>query len=269
MPWIARGLRHGIVTTSYPRRPDGYDKGFRGAVVALNESSDSEGNASDTAGLVELCPTGAIAVSDTPAAVVQVDRGRCILCGRCVAIRPDRFAFEPAVEVAALSRRALIVPQSLGTEADIGAVRAALYHRVRALRRSVHIRHVDAGSDGAEEVEIAALTGPIYDIQRLGMYFTATPRHADVLLATGVGTAGMVEELKRTFEAMPDPKVVIAAGTDAASGGLVGPTYSAGAGIGTVLPVDVLIPGSPPSPFSLLHGLLVAVGLLPDRGGAK
>jgi Ni,Fe-hydrogenase III small subunit/ferredoxin len=263
MPWVTRGLREGIVTTPYPRRPDGYGEGFRGAITVVEPSPGSGQGERDATGLARLCPTGAILVGDGSSHGVQVDRGRCIVCGRCVAARPDLFSFTPDTEVAEVSRRRLVVPPDSGGDEDVEAVRADLSRRVRSLRRSVHIRHVDGGSDGAEEAEIAALTSPIYDIQRLGMFFTATPRHADVLLVSGVGTAGMAAELRRTFEAMPDPKVVVAAGTDAVSGGLVGPTYASGAGIDAVLPVDVFVPGSPPSPFSLLHGLLLAVGMLP------
>ena len=137
-----------------------------------------------------------------------------------------------------------------------------LAERTRALRRSVHIRHVDSGSDGTEEWEIAALTNPIYDIQRLGIFFTASPRHADVLLVTGVGSPAMLGPLRRTFEAMPDPKIVIAAGVDAISGGLIGDSYAAAGGIAGAVPVDVFIPGAPPSPFALLYGILLGLGRL-------
>jgi Ni,Fe-hydrogenase III small subunit len=168
--------------------------------------------------------------------------------------------------VASIHRQSLVIDTDL--EEDSGAVaalRAELARRTRGLRRSVHIRHVDVGSDGSDEWEIAALSNPVYDIHRLGIFFTASPRHADILLATGVGSAGMVGPLRRTFESMPDPRVVIAAGTDAISGGLVHRTYATSGGIGASLPVDVWIPGSPPSPFSLLHGILLALGLVSER----
>ena len=126
-------------------------------------------------------------------------------------------------------------------------------------RRSIHIRHVDAGSDGAIEHEIAALLSPYYDMQRLGLFFTASPRHADVLLVTGPVTRPMVEPLRVTYEAMPDPRIVVAAGTDACSGGIwAGPEVLGG--VDRVLPVDVYIPGDPPPPIALLHGLLLATG---------
>ena len=158
------------------------------------------------------------------------------------------------------------MPEVIENDEELARLRAGLRARVRALRRSVHVRHVDAGSDGSEEWEVAALTNPVYDVQRLGIFFTASPRHADMLLVTGAGTAAMTEPLRATYEAMPGPKVVLAAGTDAISGGLVSPSYATGDGISSSVPVDVYVPGSPPSPFSLLHGILLAVGVLPERG---
>lgn len=265
MPWVLRGLREGVVTTGYPRRRDDYGPGFRGAISVLAPADHGAQTSSGTDDLAPLCPTGAILVDEGRRPPVQVDGGRCILCGRCVEARPERFAFVPDVEVARPAPATLEVACLPESDEELRAARVALARRVRALRRSIHIRHVDAGSDGAEEAEIAALTGPIYDIQRLGMFFTATPRHADILLVTGVGAAGMVEELRRTFEAMPGPKVVVAVGTDAISGGMVGHSYASAGGIGSLLAADVVVPGSPPSPFSLLHGLLLAVGLLPAR----
>jgi Ni,Fe-hydrogenase III small subunit/ferredoxin len=271
MVWILRGLRDGIVTTRYPRRPDGYGSGFRGTVSVRAGTAGAPSDARAGRGVADLCPTGAIGrVTDAAGhGRVTVDRGRCILCGRCVDRRSDLFAFAPDTEVAELDRSALVVPHIHEDEDALDRLRLELDRRVKALRRSIHIRHVDCGSDGSEEWEINALGNPIYDVQRLGIYFTATPRHADILLATGVGTAGMVGPVRRTLEAMPDPKVVIAVGTDATSGGLVHPTYASGSGLGSILPVDVWVPGSPPSPFSILHGILLAIGLLPAGASAK
>jgi Ni,Fe-hydrogenase III small subunit len=163
------------------------------------------------------------------------------------------------------------VPEAAEDDLGLETLRSELARRVRALRRSVHVRHVDAGSDGADEWEVAALTNPIYDVQRLGIFFTASPKHADVLLVTGVGSAGMLGPLRHTFEVMPDPKVVVAAGVDAISGGLLGVGYASRGGIGDAVPVDVFVPGAPPTPFGLLHGILMAVGLLPTavRGGSQ
>jgi Ni,Fe-hydrogenase III small subunit len=129
----------------------------------------------------------------------------------------------------------------------------------RPFRRSIHIRHVDAGSDGAVEQEIAALLNPYYDMHRLGLFFTASPRHADMLLVTGAVTRPMVDPLRATYDAMPDPRIVVAAGTDACSGGIWTGDEVLG-GVDRVLSVDVYIPGDPPTPIALLHGLLLAAG---------
>ena len=256
MAWVLRGLREGIVTSHYPRRPDDYGDGYRASVTVVDPSSARSDK--ETEKLAALCPTGAIHSDDR----LRVDRGGCIVCGRCVEAAPDRFRFDHSPELSTLGRQALVVPRD--DDDGLAEVRRALAARVRALRRSIHVRHVDAGSDGAEEWEVSALRNPVYDVQRLGIFFTATPRHADVLLVTGVGTAGMAGPLRRTFDAMPDPKVVIAAGTDAVSGGLVHPSYATGPGVGSIVPVDVWVPGSPPSPFGLLHGILVGIGLLTE-----
>ena len=240
--WVLRGLRDGVVTTRWPARPDDYASAWRGPVTLA---------ASATAPDIP-CPTGAIAGG-------RVDQGKCILCGRCVAQRPDVFAWSAGPGTPVLTRRQLELPAE--TDESIAAVRAQLARRTAALRRSVHVRHVDAGSDGSEEWEVQALLGPVYDVHRLGIFFTASPRHADVLLVTGVGARGMAGPLRTTYEGMPDPKVVIAAGTDAVSGGLlVGSTP----GIEATVPVDIWLSGSPPTPFCLLGALLVAVGKLAD-----
>ncbi len=260
MPWIPRGLREGIVTSRYPRRADGYEWGFRGAVV-VHPSPEEDRR---IAWAAEACPTDAISVA-APGAP-RLDRGRCILCGRCAELCPEVFRFAPDFETSTPRREALVVPDAEDDESAVERTRADLGRRVKALRRSVHVRHVDAGSDGAEEWEVAALTNPVYDVQRLGIYFTASPRHADLLLATGVGAAGMLGALRETYDVMPEPKAVIAAGVDAISGGLLADSSVAQGGLADSVPVDVFVPGSPPTPFGLLHGILFAVGLLPRRG---
>lgn len=241
--WVLRGLR-GVVTTRWPGRPDPYAETWCGPATVVG--------ADDSAGLAELCPTGAIGHRGGE---LVLDQGRCVLCGRCVKERPDLFAWSAGIESAALRRTGLIVPPETGQ--NLAFVRAALAGKTSALRRSVHLRHVDAGSDGSEEKEIAALLNPIYDIHRLGVFFTASPRHADVLLVTGAGAHGMAEPLRRTYDGMPDPKIVIAVGTDAISGGMLGT-----GGVGDVVPIDVWVPGSPPPPFAILHALLLGIGRL-------
>ena len=297
-PWVLRGLRNGVVTTRWPARPDPYASGWRGPATVLDPAA---GEGAD--GLEGLCPTGAISTQPDGAGPdgaerdgtqpdgaerdgaerdgaerdgaerdgaeradrgrVRLDQGKCILCGRCVGARPDVFGWSTGPGAAALTRGGLVVPEIPGTAENLAAIRDGLRARTAALQRSVHLRHVDAGSDGAEEQEIYALLGPVYDVHRLGIFFTASPRHADVLLVTGAGARGMIAPLRRTFDGMPDPKIVIAVGTDAVSGGLVSPSYATTGGVSDTVGVDVWLPGSPPSPFSILHALLLALGRLP------
>jgi Ni,Fe-hydrogenase III small subunit/ferredoxin len=258
--WILRGLRDGVVTTRWPARPDPCAAAVRGPATVLDgRPADADER------LDRLCPTGAI--SRVNGAAVRLDQGKCVQCGRCVAARPDVFGWSEGPAAAALSRDGLLVPEVQETPERLAALRDGLRTRTAALRRSVHLRHVDAGSDGTEEWEILALLNPVYDVHRLGVFLTASPRHADILLVTGAGARGMTEPLRRTYDAMPEPKIVIAVGTDAVSGGLAGPSYAVTSGIGTAVPVDIWLPGSPPTPFSILHALLLAVGRLPDASG--
>jgi Ni,Fe-hydrogenase III small subunit/ferredoxin len=258
LAWIPRGLRQGVVTTAYPRRREVPPDGFHGPVAVLDGiGADRE--------LEWCCPAGAIAVGDDGR--LTLDRGRCIQCGECVRVAPHRFAYEHRFETAARRRGALIVGGD-GDDGDPEPTRATLAAQARALGRSIHVRHIDTGSDGAEEWEIQALWNPYYDIQRLGFFLTAAPRHADILLATGVVTAAMREPLARTWAVMPEPKALIAVGTDACSGGLSAPDGDGegAGGIDSVLGVDVYVPGSPPPPIAILDALLLAVGILGREG---
>jgi Ni,Fe-hydrogenase III small subunit len=109
------------------------------------------------------------------------------------------------------------------------------------------------------------LTSPYYDIHRLGIFFTASPRHADLLLVTGPITRAMEGPLLRTYEAMPDPRLVVAVGACACSGGIFGPSALTHGGLSEVLPVDAFIPGCPPAPLTLIHGLLLTLGRVEQR----
>ncbi len=254
--WALRGLRDGVLTTRWPARPDQYAAATRGPATIT--AAPDRASRDD---LAALCPAGAISADQ--AGRVRVDQGSCILCGRCVQLRPDVFGWSAGPGIAALTRAGLVVPAAEESPEALAAVADALRARTRVLRRSVHLRHVDAGSDGSEEWEIMALLNPVYDIHRLGIFFTASPRHADVLLVTGAGANGMADPLRETYEAMPSPKLIIAVGTDAVSGGIISPSYATSGGIGNIVPVDVWLPGSPPSPFAILSALLLALGRLP------
>jgi len=124
------------------------------------------------------------------------------------------------------------------------------------LGRSLSIRHVDAGSCNGCELEIHALSNAFYDLERLGLRFVASPRHADVLMVTGPVTQNMRQALLRTYDAMPDPKWVVAIGTCAADGGVFAGSYAVAGSIKDVVPVDLHIRGCPPSPTQILRGLI-------------
>ena len=130
---------------------------------------------------------------------------------------------------------------------------------VRTLGRALAIRHVDAGSCNGCELEIHALLNPYYNLEGLGIRFVASPRHADMLLVTGPVSRHMAEALRRTYDATPDPKLVVAAGGCACTGGIFGESYASLGRVGNVIPVNVEIPGCPPTPTALLQGILAAI----------
>jgi Ni,Fe-hydrogenase III small subunit len=138
---------------------------------------------------------------------------------------------------------------------------------VRTLGRALTIRHVDAGSCNGCELEIHALGNPYYNIEGLGIKFVASPRHADLLLVTGPVSKHMAIALRRTYDATPDPKLVVAAGDCACTGGIFGESYASLGRIANVIPVDVQISGCPPTPTALLAGILAAItkGASADR----
>ena len=159
-----------------------------------------------------------------------------------------------------LALRAGIVTEPAAASGDLEVLGARLGDEVhRLFGRSLHIRQVDAGSCNGCELEISGLTGPHYDLERFGLHFVASPRHADCLLVTGPVTRNMEEALRRTWDATPDPKIVIAAGDCARDGGIFAGSYAVVGGVGAVIPVDAIIPGCPPSPRALLSGLLAAI----------
>jgi Ni,Fe-hydrogenase III small subunit len=151
------------------------------------------------------------------------------------------------------------------SEAALAELARAVDRAARTrLGRSLSIRQVDAGSCNGCELEIHALNNAFYDIERFGLRFVASPRHADVLMVTGPVTRNMREALERTFNATPDPKWVVAVGRCAADGGVFAGSYAVAGGVNDIIPVDLHIAGCPPSPTELLKGLLA---LLEATGG--
>jgi Ni,Fe-hydrogenase III small subunit len=144
-------------------------------------------------------------------------------------------------------------------------IRAALQSRIRqVLGRALCIRQIDAGSCNGCELEIHALNNPIYNVEALGLRFVASPRHADLLLVTGPVAKNMEAALRRTYEATPDPKLVVAVGECGCNGGVFGEGYASLGRVANVIPVDVIVPGCPPSPSRILAGILTAISRPPQ-----
>src|SRR5512145_729223 len=135
----------------------------------------------------------------------------------------------------------------------------------RLLGHSLAIREVDAGSCNGCEVEITALSGPVYDSERFGIHFVASPRHADMLLVTGPVTRNMELPLRKTYEATPDPKLVVAVGDCAQTCGVFKGSYAVAGSVADVIPVDVFVSGCPPEPIDILRGILAALDRLPKH----
>ncbi len=151
-------------------------------------------------------------------------------------------------------------------EDEIEIMGQRLNRKIRNIfRRSLSIREVDAGSCNACEVEVTALSNPIYDMERFGIHIVASPRHADMLLVTGPVTRNMELALLKTYNATPEPKLVVAMGSCACNGGIFGETYASGGGVDRFMHVDVYIPGCPPRPQAVIFGLMVAVDKLDQK----
>ncbi|HEY2013294.1 MAG TPA: NADH-quinone oxidoreductase subunit NuoB [Bryobacteraceae bacterium] len=265
---LEQTLRVGTVTRAYPDRAAAVSENARGA------PEFDFANWRDARPAADACPTAAIAVSDHgDSRRVTVDYGLCIFCGECAAA-DSSVTITPKFELAAAKRGDLAVRADYnlnahGAHERLIAIESPL-ETGRKLQREIHrvfgrslaIREVDAGSCNGCELEVVALNNPVYDIERFGIHFVASPRHADMLLVTGPVTRNMELALRKTYDATPDPKLVVAVGACGISGGLFGTNYATCGGVDRVVPVDVYIPGCPPRPEALLYGLLLAVGRL-------
>jgi Ni,Fe-hydrogenase III small subunit/NAD-dependent dihydropyrimidine dehydrogenase PreA subunit len=272
---IAKSLKAGILTEPQPfvaRPPFGFPVIDFGKCTACDECA-------------RACPTGALRVEapDASRLKLSLSYAACIQCRECVSACPEEAVSAGRdFEVAAytrdqLTRTALFEIDGAGravfqgVEAQpgpsLGECAAHLRERIRGrYGRSLHVRQVDAGSCNGCELEISATTNPVFDLERFGIHFVASPRHADLLLVTGPVTRNMEIALRKTYEATPEPRVVVAVGACGCSGGIFGEgTYAAVGGVDRVLPVDVYVPGCPPRPHAILNALLVAMGVREAR----
>ncbi|MCL4441570.1 MAG: hypothetical protein M1609_13565 [Firmicutes bacterium] len=247
--WVIRGLATGVVTTRYPFNTEHVPGSLSIAPVMAGKRCLPDCNE-----CIKVCYTGAIKKSLLSTGAFEIDYARCVFCLRCIEVCPGKvICAEKKIELA-------ITRNSWAGN----SVKTVKENKVgRYFRRSLHIRHVDAGACEACLSEINALSNPYYDLHRLGFFFVNSPRHADALLVSGSVTENMKEALVKTYQAMPGPKLVIATGACAAGGWLAGQNYACSRKLDSILQVNISIPGCPPSPLTLLHGLLLAVGREP------
>ncbi|MGA8151392.1 MAG: NADH-quinone oxidoreductase subunit NuoB [Terriglobales bacterium] len=278
---LQKTVSTGTVTANYPAEPAKISDRFRG-----RPSFDFD-KWKDARPAAEVCPTGAISLSDKgDSRKITVDYGLCVFCGLCAdASSEQAVRITQEFELATSDRRNLLLTaeytlnadrthrglrkvdlKSVNVEPDVDTLGKKARETIqKILGRSLAIREVDAGSCNGCELEIVALNNPIHDIERFGIQFVASPRHADMLLVTGPVTRNMELALLKTYRAMAEPKVVVAVGACGISGGIFGDNYASLGGVDKILPVDVYIPGCPPRPQALLHGILLAIGRLAER----
>jgi Ni,Fe-hydrogenase III small subunit/formate hydrogenlyase subunit 6/NADH:ubiquinone oxidoreductase subunit I len=283
---LGKSLSTGVVTTNYPAVPPEISPRARG-----KPEIDWE-NWRDARPATAVCPTGAISYQDAKEQRrAKLDLSKCIFCGLCAEV-DKTIRMTNVCECAACRREELVsgatyilkpdgshekmasaqlpnLPVQEGKSLEI--IGQQIRERANKMfGRSLHIREVDAGSCNGCEIEIVNLNSPIYDIERFGIHFVASPRHADMLLVTGPVTRNMELALKKTYNAAPDPRIVVAVGACGCSGGIFGQNYATCGGVDSVVPVDVFIPGCPPNPYALLQGILLAMGRIqPKRSGRK
>ncbi len=197
----------------------------------------------------EVCPTDAITLSP-----VALDMGKCIFCGECEWVCPSKkIVFTPNYRTYSNRRESLTVTENGGGGIVAEAVRAEI---VKIFSRSVRLRQVSAGGCNACENELNATLNPNFDMARYGIDFVASPRHADGLVLTGPITENMAEALEITYEAMPEPKFIVAVGACAISGGVFAPSHEIERSFLERRPPDLFVPGCPPHPLTFVNGIL-------------
>lgn len=255
--WTLFGLQHGKATTDWPQGTDDGQTGVLG-MPRFNPDNCQDG----CERCAEVCLPQAIRLEPEGPEKLAVDYGRCVTCQLCVEACPTgAFTASPDWAFGVRSREDLKwarVAASAAGQTLAGEIR-------RVFGRSLHVRHVDAGSCNGCESELQALNNPFYNLHRFGVFFTPSPRFADLLLVTGPVTYAMRGPLRAAYEGMPSPKFVMAVGTCAVSGGTNGGGYTCGNGVDEELPVDVYLPGCPPNPAAIIHALLMLLQRAPQR----
>ncbi len=232
----------GYKTTKYPKAEVKLVERYRG-LPDVNQDAPAELIAKCAAG----CPQDAIDVDQK-----LVDMGRCVFCGACERISEGKFvSFTNSFETSTSVREHLLTGGELPALAD-----HSKQHFKKLFGRSLQLRQVSAAGCNACEADLNVLATPFFDLSRFGINFVASPRHSDGVVVTGPISKNMKSALMTTYNAIPAPKVVVAVGACAISGGPFAGSPEVSIGLDSILPVDLYIPGCPPHPMSNLHGLL-------------
>ena len=215
--------------------------------------------------ITDACPTSALTRENSDGrTLLTLDYGECTGCGRCFEPGHGAVAIASRLAVCGVSRERLVRHWNAETGEELTSKHKAKPEIAdeirRILGRALNIRQVDAGSCNGCEAEIVALQNPYYDLERFGVHFVASPKHADMLLVTGPVTRNMTEALKQTYAATPSPKLVVAVGACGISGGIFAGRHAVIGSVDSVIPVDAYIPGCPPTPAMLLTGILNVLG---------
>ena len=213
---------------------------------------------------VLACPTSALSgASPVAERHLTLDYGECIGCGRCIEVAAPAFLEAKNFAYCGVRRDGLVRRWDISANTELISVAASPERVKRQIRsmlgRALNIRQLDAGSCNGCEAEITALTNPHYDLERFGIHFVASPKHADMLLVTGPVTRNMANAVRATFEAVPAPKLVVAVGACGCSGGIFAGASAVAGPVDALLPVDAYIPGCPPTPAMLVTGILKAL----------
>lgn len=209
---------------------------------------------------VNACPTEALRIENREQhPTLRLDYGECIGCTRCMEAAPNVFFAAERLTQTGVSRGQLVRCWDIAAQTEIASettADAVCADICSLFGRALNIRQLDAGSCNGCEAEITALTNPYFDLERFGIHFVASPKHADMLLVTGPVTRNMAEAVQKTYEAVPEPKLVVAVGTCGVSGGLFAGNYAVSGPLNSMIPVDGYIPGCPPTPAMLITGIL-------------